>query len=656
MCSTNIGKRYTKERILNPLVDIDQLNESYNLIEIFLEYDKVSLIQNLEKYLTKIPDIERYHRKIMLKTIKPNEFILLINGYLAITDIYKLILQCNIKELCNLLFKNPEIFINSIQEILKKINLDNLENFEKIYQGNSKFYDFKKSFINQNINPEIDNIIENLKKDEDTLENICKHLNTFIKNNRGKLIENTICSKPRKKKNSNHGEYDEENFSNTYGMLNTTAVKGRILQNKSKEIDKNLCGNINIRIIRNQCYITSDIIFNLYHKYDESYQLLQKQYNKVYIDIIDNLSKYTFFNDIVKFISKIDYIKSCAKCAKKYKYKKPCIDNSTNQSFIDIKNMRHPIIERLINYEYITNDLKIGRNDKYPNNPYGLLLFSVNGVGKSSLMKALSLNLIMAQSGMYVPSDMIYYPYNRIITRLSGHDDLFTGDSSFSVEMKELRSILKNSDNKTLVVIDELCRGTENVSGTSLTIATIMELLKRKTTFILSTHLHNLIETTYIQEILNNDKNILQISHLTATFDENNHILVYDRKLKEGSGSTIYGIEVAKSLDIDIEFINQANTIRRNILGLDNILTSKKSKYNSNVYLNCCEFCGNKIDLHTHHIRPQSQAVDNFIEHIPKNATYNLIVLCKSCHLNLHKLDKQIITKQIPNGKIMQIV
>ena len=114
--------------------------------------------------------------------------------------------------------------------------------------------------------------------------------------------------------------------------------------------------------------------------------------------------------------------------------------------------------------------------------------------------------------GSFTPSLLTYSPYKNLITRLSGHDNILTGESSFIIEMKELSTILKNSDENSLIVGDELCRGTEGVSGPKLTIATILTLLKRKSTFIFSSHMHQLTKNQLIKEV-SNDK--LYIQHLT---------------------------------------------------------------------------------------------------------------------------------------------
>lgn len=121
----------------------------------------------------------------------------------------------------------------------------------------------------------------------------------------------------------------------------------------------------------------------------------------------------------------------------KYHYVKPII-NSTQESFIYSTNLRHPIIERIIDYEYVPHNVKLDEETK------GNLIYGYNGVGKSSVMKGIGLNLIMAQCGMFVSADKFEFGiFDSLYTRISGNDNLFKGHSSFIIEMNELRTILK---------------------------------------------------------------------------------------------------------------------------------------------------------------------------------------------------------------------
>ena len=262
----------------------------------------------------------------------------------------------------------------------------------------------------------------------------------------------------------------------------------------------------------------------------------------------------------------------------------------------------------------------------------------------------------MAQIGYYTAGHLKFRPYTRIITRLSGHDDILKGHSSFIVEMTELRTILREANSTTLVLGDELCRGTEISSGSALTIATILELIKRQSSFIFSTHLHHLPQTKYLSAFI---PSILRICHLSTTYDRATQTLIYNRKLEDGQGSSIYGIEVARALYLDPEFIEIANDIRKTLTGATvSFLNTKKSHFNSKLYIDTCAICGKSSnkDLQTHHLKEQSQADDKgFIQTFHKNRSFNLIVVCQDCHQNIHHTNQSISTVQTLTGTIYNI-
>tara|TARA_B100000963_G_C22575297_1_gene648111 strand:- start:237 stop:1502 length:1266 start_codon:yes stop_codon:yes gene_type:complete len=288
--------------------------------------------------------------------------------------------------------------------------------------------------------------------------------------------------------------------------------------------------------------------------------------------------------------------------------------------------VRHPIIERINdNYEYIPNDVNLSNN-----NTAGILLYGCNMCGKSSYMKSVGLNIIMAQAGFYTAAESFeYYPYKYIFTRISGNDNLFEHKSSFGVEMLELRNIFKRCDNRSLVLGDELCRGTESVSGKAIVAAGICKLRATNSHFIFATHLHGLDTITEVNELPH-----VKAYHLSVEYCRTSERLIYDRRMKEGSGSSLYGLEVCKAMDMDSDFLELANRIRKREAGENETLLGEenKSHYNSKIYIDTCAICDNKAE-ETHHIKYQKDADTNgFIGHIHKNNKSNLVPLCKECH------------------------
>ena len=285
---------------------------------------------------------------------------------------------------------------------------------------------------------------------------------------------------------------------------------------------------------------------------------------------------------------------------------------------------------------YIANDIEIGTE-----NNNGILLYGVNAVGKSSLMKSIGINLLMAQCGMYVSSkSFIFSPYNHIFSRMPSGDNLHEGKSTYVCELSELRTILKKSTNKSLVIGDELCSGTEVISALSIIASGIKTLSEKGCSFIFASHLHELCDLECIKNIKN-----INIYHLSVDFDKENNCLVYDRKLKNGNGNTLYGLEIAKSLDLPLDFLHFANQIRQDYTKMNkNFVEPKISKYNNNLFMDKCSLCDEKCE-EVHHIIEQKNAnEDNIIEseQIHKNRKSNLMLICEKCHDKIHNKEIKI--------------
>jgi DNA mismatch repair protein MutS len=235
----------------------------------------------------------------------------------------------------------------------------------------------------------------------------------------------------------------------------------------------------------------------------------------------------------------------------------------------------------------------------------------------------------MAQAGLFVPcSEFVYKPYKSLFTRILGNDNLFKGLSTFAVEMSELRTILNNANENSLVLGDELCSGTETTSAISIFTAGIIQLEKRLSSFIFATHFHEITDDKRIKTL---DKIVFK--HMEVIYDASEDCLVYNRKLLSGPGASMYGLEVCKSLHLPDDFLELANTIRKERCSDENILLKKRSRYNSKKMKGKCEICrAEGVDIH--HLMPQNMADTNgFIGHMHKNHKSNLANICKKCHL-----------------------
>ena len=257
----------------------------------------------------------------------------------------------------------------------------------------------------------------------------------------------------------------------------------------------------------------------------------------------------------------------------------------------------------------------------------------MNASGKSSLMKAIGISVLLAQIGSYVPArSMTLVPFHILATRILNQDNLWAGLSSFAVEMSELRDMFQVADTKTLVLGDELCSGTESISATAIVAAGIEYLHTSGSCFVLATHLHDLNKLPKIMKLPK-----LQIWHLHVEYDRVRDILVYHRVLKPGSGSSMYGLEVARALHLPSDVIEAAYAFRRELLGEITIENAPVSSWNSELIKQSCERCGSFSNLHIHHSQEQQDASQGRnSDGTALNHPRNLVVVCEGCHQQHH--------------------
>lgn len=344
---------------------------------------------------------------------------------------------------------------------------------------------------------------------------------------------------------------------------------------------------------------------------------------------------------VVEFLTAIDVLQVRATLAKQYHYCKPVfladLSSSGEQpgkSFVQATGLRHCLIERLQTSEsYVTNDVTLG--DGVTD---GILLYGTNAVGKTSIIRALGIAVIMAQAGLFVPATtFVYRPYQYLFTRILANDNLFRGLSSFGVEMSELKTILTLANENSLILGDELCSTTETCSAISIFVTGIQQLHQKHSSFIFATHLHEIVA---YDEVL--AMNRLQMMHLRVTYDMQRNQLVYDRKLQPGPGHNMYGLEVCKAMHLPEAFLEQALALRtKHFPETGSLLQLRSSRYNARKVVNRCEQCGLRPAQEVHHVLPQKDAdAEGFVQSgstvVHKNHLSNLRALCEACHAAEH--------------------
>ena len=623
-CGTLMGKRYIKNILTSPLTNSNELNDIYNKAELFKEK-----YNDIYKDLKNINDIEKIYRKIQLKQLKINRF----------NDFYKSINNILI------LFKNiPENIINNLNinnENITKLNelinyIDKTIDINKTIDYNEiNVNNIFKTYINEDIenNKILDNINKlylNLNSNHNIINDIYNSLNNLLDGNENKTMI-------QKKSNKTKGYYFV--ITNKRFEILTNKLKSPIningIQidiNSFEIINKKTTKELYLPLINNNNNDITKITYEI--------NILINNYYELFLDDILN------YNDIIKYFIKIitliDYYNTIIKVSKENNYVKPIIEDNENNNncYIDVINLRHPIVEQIINYEYIPHSLKLGINYN------GIMIYGLNSAGKSVLMKAIGLCIILAQSGFYVPADQFKFkPFKSLYTRITGNDNIYKGLSSYMLEMTELNNIIKRADENTLIIGDEICRGTEHISGNIIVASSILKLIKLKSLFLFATHLHEIME---LPSIKNN--NLIKAYYLSVKCE--NGKLIYDRILKEGVGEKIYGVIVAEQIIKDKEYNDIMSVIKKEVFDKE----IKFSKYNKKLLMDCCEYCGSKNNLHTHHINFQKDCENGFSKNkssIKKNGINNLIVLCEECHRKLHNGEININSKILTSEGIV---
>lgn len=319
-----------------------------------------------------------------------------------------------------------------------------------------------------------------------------------------------------------------------------------------------------------------------------------------------------------------------------------------SRSYVKAKDLRHCLIEHINTNEiYVTNDVELGQGTAQD----GILLYGTNAVGKTSLIRALGIAVVMAQAGLYVPcSSFEYMPYQSIFTRILGNDNLFKGMSTFMVEMSELRVILKSANNNALILGDELCSGTEMDSAISIFVAGLKKMHDAKCSFIFATHMHEINKYEEVGAL-----NRMTMKHLEVTYNKETDCLIYDRKLKDGSGFSMYGLEVCKSLHLPDDFLEYANNIRLKYRNSEqSILSLSTSRYNTNKVRATCEICKTEMGTEIHHLQHQKNADKyDFIGYFHKNHNANLVSVCEKCHNSIHSSSDQHRKVKTSNGTMI---
>ena len=494
-CKTAMGSRYLKNTILNPLTDKKLIEKRYDMVALLST--EFILRDDLIKSLDNIYDLERLVGRITY-------------GNLNAKDLLQL--KTSLKELPN------------ISKILKELKYDKeIETFDEVYSLLEKSISEDAPFTLH----EGHLIKEGYNTELDELKKISSGSKDFILELEQEEKQRTGIKNLKVGFNKVFGYYIEV----SKGQCNL--VKDEYGWERKQTLAN--CERFTTPLLKEK----ENIILGAEEK------IISLEY-KLFMDIREVVKRYvSSLQRTAKVISEIDMLQSFSIVSDLYKYTRPTITNDKTLKLIDC---RHPVVEQVMKDKYIPNDIVMDKTTSI------LLITGPNMAGKSTYMRQTAITVIMAQMGCFVPCSSASLPiFDKIFTRIGASDDLVSGESTFMVEMKEANYAISEATENSLILFDELGRGTATYDGMSLAQAILEYLhdkIKAKTMF--STHYH---ELTALEKDLKHLKNV----HVSAV--EENGTVTFLHKVKMGAVDKSYGIHVASLAKLPNSLIERASDI-----------------------------------------------------------------------------------------------
>ena len=492
---TAMGSRLLKSYIENPSVSKKEIEKRYDLIETLLE--EFILTSDLRGYLDEVYDLQRLSGRVAFGNTNAKDMLQLKSSIKVLPQIREILLKIN--------FCDDFQTLSDLYELLDKA----------IYENPP--ISIKEGYL----------IKEGYNQELDELKSLRKGGKDFIAKFEAEERERTGIKTLKVGYNKVFGYYievskgsmglikDEFGYERKQTLANNERYISPILKEKEA-----LILNAEERIIELEYQLFCQI----------------REQVKTYIPKLQQISK---------IISEIDCLQSFAKVSEENNYVRPILNENKNLKIVD---NRHPVVEKVISSSFIPNDIIMDENTNI------LLITGPNMAGKSTYMRQLAITVIMAQIGCFVPASEAILPiFDAIYTRIGASDDLVSGESTFMVEMLEANRAISNATSNSLILFDELGRGTATFDGMALAqaiIEYIHEQIKCKTLF--STHYH---ELTDLETKLKNLKNI----HVSAHEEDGN--ITFLHKIEDGSIDKSYGIHVAKLAKLPDELIKRADEI-----------------------------------------------------------------------------------------------
>jgi DNA mismatch repair protein MutS len=504
--SSAMGSRLLRKWVLMPLLDTSEIRYRYENVDFFISHEENTL--SIDQHIKDIGDLERIISKVSLQKINPRELLALQKALMLLQPVKSQLLQSGVHKLI--------VLAEQINPCESAVNL-----ISKSIKEDAPALLIKGDVIKDGFDADLDEL---------------RHI---IKNSKQLLLE------------VNQREIERTGITNL--KIGFNSVFGYYLEvtNKYKNIDTIPADWVRKQSLSNAERYVTDELKKLEDKILHAEDRIAEIEERLYLDLIKSLLAYIPAIQLdSKIIAEIDCLISFAKCASKYNYCKPIIDESYA---IDIKQGRHPVIELQLKIDdkYIANDIFLDNDSTQI-----MMITGPNMSGKSAVLRQTALIALMAQIGSYVPANAARLGIvDKIFTRVGASDNISSGESTFMLEMNETASIMNNISPRSLILLDEIGRGTSTYDGISIAWSLAEYLHNNKTArpkTLFATHYHEL------NELANSYSQIRNYHIATKEVGNKVHFL---RKLTEGGSEHSFGIHVAAMAGMPKSIIDRANEI-----------------------------------------------------------------------------------------------
>lgn len=602
--STTMGGRTLRKWIEEPLINKEEINHRLDSVDEL--FNNIYFTEELREALKNIYDIERIVGKISNKNVNAKDLVSLNMSLLKLPEIKEKLSQCN-SSLLSQWHDNLDV-LSDISDLLSNALLDDPST--SIKEGN---------IIRKGYSEKVDELRE-----------AKLHGKQWIASLESKEREFTGIKSLKIGYNKVFGYYIEISKANYSSIPEGRYIRKQTLANAERYITEDL------KVVEEKILGADEHLMAL------EYQLFVELRDKVEAQI-PRLKR------SANIISSLDALSTLAKVAVDNDYVRPEINN---EGILNITDGRHPVVEKVIgNGEFVSNNTTINNTDHRL-----LLITGPNMAGKSTYMRQVALITLMAQIGSFVPAKSANISVcDKIFTRIGASDDLAGGKSTFMVEMWEVSNILKNATPNSLVLLDEVGRGTSTYDGLSIAWSVIEYIsnndnLKCKTLF--ATHYH---ELTKLEGIIEGVKNY------SVAVKESDDQVIFLRKIIEGGADQSYGIEVAKLAGLPFEVIDRAKDILTKLeneksIEIDKLFNNYRedkiniSKINEEAAIEIEEVPSQEKPITTNNI---STSLDNNLEEKSSKSIKEENLLPDMMQLDFNMLEKESLLKDIANIEVM---